>query len=99
MVCMTASHIAPNQVGQRQRAHRVIATERHSLVDFRRAGILLREHKESLVDHRQQNALTRNPDPPLTLIADLPSWSASASAISCVASVVCKLRTISTSAM
>jgi metallophosphoesterase superfamily enzyme len=49
----------------------VIAIEGHALIDFRRAGIPLREHEESLVDHRQQNIVDDETGRSLTVIGDL----------------------------
>src|SRR5258705_110194 len=43
--------------------------------------------------------LTRKPGPLLTVIGDLPSCNANVSMASCVASLVCRPRTISTRAM
>jgi hypothetical protein len=43
----------------------VIATERHALVDFRRASIPLGEHEEGFIDHRQQNAVDDETGPTL----------------------------------
>jgi hypothetical protein len=63
-------HIEPNQVGRRQRTHRVIATERHALVDFRRAGIPLREHEEAWLIIGSRMRLTTKPGPLLTIIGD-----------------------------
>jgi hypothetical protein len=60
-------HIEPNQVGQGQRTHRVIATERHALVDFRRASPSAGTKKASLIIGSRIR-LTTKPGPLLTVI-------------------------------
>jgi hypothetical protein len=63
-------HIEPNQVGQRQRAHRVIATERHALVDFLRAGSPSASTKKASLIIGSRIRLTAKRGPLLTVIGD-----------------------------
>ena len=77
-------------------ADRMVATQLPALVDFRRAGIPCGEHEKAslIVSSKMRLRQTR-----ATFDADrrLASCSASASIALCVASLVCKPRTMSTS--
>ena len=49
--------VVTNEVGQSQRTHRVVGAQHHALVDVLSAGDAVGEDADSLVDHRDEDAV------------------------------------------
>ncbi len=92
--------VEPDQVGERQRADRVVAAELHAGIDLLRRRDAFLQREDRLVDHRAQDAVDReSPGCSCAVIETLPMRFAKASALAWVSSEVCRPRISSSSAI